>query len=606
MNSVADWLVAGRGIGRYLGIVADTGQGIGVVSVITILQVTYVAGPTYFWYYIQTLGLGLIIALTGWGVYRLRESKVMTINELMERRYSRKLRIFCGFLCFISGIVNMGLFPIVTGRFFVYFCGLPLSVDILGLTVSTIPIVTAMILFIAVLFCLIGGQISVIVTDYIQASIVMILVIVIGFITYSVVKWGHIEEALRARPNMSDMVNPLNFASKSEFNIWFFAMVSFASVYNILSWAPSTARGQSAKDPQEAKIMMLVSYLRVGFGVALFCFVPAACFAFMHLPIFAEQANAIRATIGQIGNPNVQNQMVVPMFLAHILPNGMLGFFVAGMLAAAIASFATYILSWSGVFVQDIVMSLRKSPLKPRQHLLLLNSAVVGIALFAYIFGMLYTETDYILMFMMVTAAIYTAGAGVVILGALYWKKGTTAGAWAAMISGCVIAISGLILPHYIKQFPFNGLQMNFIASITSVAMYIIVSLCTLKKDFDLDALLHRKDGKNVEVVNLKLAGSGNWFLRHIYHTMWGLAIILVVVTVWVMWYNGTHSVNPESWLTFWKYYVFGLFFWTIPATIWMVAGGGRDLYRFFKKLEVHQIDVVDDGYVRNVIQDKQ
>jgi len=601
MKSVADWLVAGRGIGRYLGIVADTGQGIGVVSIITILQVTYVAGPTYFWYYIQTLGLGLVLALTGWGVYRLRETRVMTINELMERRYSRKLRFFCGFLCFISGIINMGLFPIVTGRFFVYFCGLPFSVDILGLALPTVPLVTAIILFVAVLFCLVGGQISVIITDYIQTSIVMILFIAIGFITYGVVKWEHVEESLRASPNISNMVNPLNFNSNSQFNIWFFVMISFALVYNILSWAPNMIRGQSAKDPNEAKVMMLLSYLRVGFGVALFCFVPIACFAFMNLPIFNEKASAIREVIEQIGNPNVRSQMVVPMFLSHILPAGMFGFFVAGMLAAAISSFDTYILTWSSVFVQDIVMPLRKKPLKPKHHLLLLKIAVIVIALFSYFFGMLYTETDFILMFMMVTAAIYTAGAGAVILGALYWKKGTTAGAWSAMISGCVIASCGLILPQFIKNFPFNGLQVNFIANITSTIMYIVVSLLTRKKDFDIETLLHRKDGKNIEVNELKIAGSRNWFLRNIYQILWALAIILVVITVWVICHNITHNVNPETWLTFWKYYVFGLFFWTIPATIWMIAGGGRDLYRFFKKLKVHHVDVVDDGFVRDI-----
>jgi len=317
MKSVSDWLVAGRGVGRYLGIVADTGQGTGAISIIAVLQITYAAGPAYFWYYIQTLGLGIIIAITGWGIYRLRETKIMTLNELLERRYSRKFRIFCGFLCFFSGIINMGIFPIIGGRFIVYFCGLPQSFDLLGVTVATVPIITAVLVFVAVLFCFIGGQVSIVVTDFIQTSIIMIMFVLVGFAVYRVVTWDHIEQAIRTQENMADMVNPLRTTSGAEFNIWFFAMLSFGMFYRILSWSPSITRHQSAKDPREAKIMMLVSYLRLGMGVALYCFVPMACFAVMNLPVFADKAAAVRDVIAGIENEKIRQQMIVPVFLSQ-------------------------------------------------------------------------------------------------------------------------------------------------------------------------------------------------------------------------------------------------------------------------------------------------
>ncbi|MFH1615475.1 MAG: sodium:solute symporter family protein [Planctomycetota bacterium] len=612
MKSVSDWLVAGRGVGRYLGVVADTGQGVGAISIIAILQLTYAAGPAYFWIYIQTLGLGLIIAITGWGIYRLRETKVMTLNELLERRYSRRFRIFCGFLCFVSGVINMGIFPIIEGRFVVYFCQLPRHFDLFGISIQTIPAITGLLVFVSVLFCFVGGQISIVVTDFIQTSIIMLMFVAVGFAVYSLVTWDHVEQALHAQENMADMVNPIRTTAGNKFNIWFFGMTGFAAFYNILSWSPSMVRGQSARDPREAKIMILVSYLRLGLGVALYCFVPIACFAFMRLPIFADKAAAIQNTLNGISNVKVQDQMIVPIFLTRVLPVGMVGLFLVGMLAASISTLDSYFLSWTGVFIQDVVMPFRKKPLTQMQHMWLLKAAVIGIAVFVYLFGIFYKETDYIVMFMYVTGAIYTGGAGTVILGALYWRRGTTAGAWAAMITGSAIAGSGIVLgqiwgkipflAEICEKFPLDGLRVCFIASIASITMYVFVSLLTRKKKFDLDGLLNRKDGVNVEVMELKQAASGNWFVRHMYHILWVIAIILIIISASTIWYNLTYqdTVNPENWLKFWKLYVFGFFFWTIPATMWLIAGGIRDLYRFFKHLKTEVMDEKDDGFVRS------
>jgi len=256
-------------------------------------------------------------------------------------------------------------------------------------------------------------------------------------------------------------------------------------------------------------------------------------------------------------------------------------------------------------------MPFRKKPLSQKQHVWLLKASVIAIALFVYLFSVFYKETDYIIMFMIITGAIYTGGAGAVLLGGLYWRRGTTAGAWAAMITGCSLAVCGIVLQQVWDKIPFlvetfgdsapSGLQIGFIANISSIVMYVVVSLLTLKKKFDLDALLHRKDGVNVEVMQLKQAGPGNWFMRHLYHILWGISILLIVITVFTIWYNLTYEdkVNPESWLRFWKFYVFGFFFWTIPATIWLIGGGTRDLYRLFKHLKTEVVDEKDDGFVR-------
>ena len=618
MKSVADWLVAGRGVGRYLGIVADTGQATGVITIIAAMQATYVGGPGYWWLLILTFPLGLILAVTGWALYRLRETKVLTINELIERRYSRKLRIFSGFLCFASGAINMGIFPIVAGRFVVYFCGLPQSFDFLGVTMSSVPAVTGVLVFVAVLFCFLGGHVSIVITDFIQSSIMMIMYMAIGFIVYRVVTWDHVAAAYRAQENMNALVNPFNLSAQNEFNVIFYITIAFTLFYNLIVWQPDIVRGQSAIDPHEAKMMILWSYLKLPVGVALLCFAGVACFAFMNLPVFGPQAAAIRESLSGITNAPVRDQMVVPVFLATLMPAGVIGLFVVAMVAAFISTNDTYIMSWAGVFVQDVIMPFRKRPLSQKQHIWLLRGAVVGLAIFIYLFSIFYTETEYIIMFMLITFAIYTSGAGVVILGALYWRRGTTAGAWAAMIAGAGIPSCAMVLgqvwasvpflAEHSEKFPLNGAEIALLANILSIALYVIVSLLTTdwSKKYDLDGLLNRKGGAKAEAPALREAGTGSWFDRHLYHVLWVVAILLTAAMVAAAWYNLTHDVVSESWLSFWKYWIFIMFLCSIPVTFWLIGGGTRDIVRLIRHLRAAKIDERDDGYIRGESQNPE
>ncbi len=64
-------------------------------------------------------------------------------------------------------------------------------------------------------------------------------------------------------------------------------------------------------------------------------------------------------------------------------------------------------------------------------------------------------QTEYIFMWFQVTQAIFTGGAGAAIIGGLYWKKGTAQGAWAAVLTGSLLSVSGILLRQvYNHSFP--------------------------------------------------------------------------------------------------------------------------------------------------------
>jgi solute:Na+ symporter, SSS family len=605
IKSVADFLVAGRGVGKFLGMTASEASMVGAITIVAQMQNSFTAGPKFWWYQLQFLIVGLVLALTGWGVYRMRQTRCLTIPELLERRYSRKFRIYCGFLCFLAGIINMGIFPIVGGRFFLYFCGLPHQFELLGMTLPVLPLIAGFFVVVSVMFCFLGGQVTIVITDFIQGAIMMLMYIVVGVVVYRIVNWDHVAQAIMMQEKPLDFVAPFSTFKSGEFDTTIFMMAVFLLFYGVLSWVPSANRGQAAVDAREAKLMVMLGNIRIGVGFVLLAFVPVACFAFMNLPEFADKAAVITEQLESITNAKVQSQMVVPLFLRMILPVGLMGVMTAGVLSAFISTHDTYFLTWASVLINDVVVPLRKKPLSTRSHLLAIKLAVVGVAVFVFTFSFLYKETEFIMMFQMASAYIFAGGAGAVILGALYWRKGTVAGAWAAMTTGLWVCVAGMLLrQQYIwnsipflrnrwDEFPINGYAVAFYAAAFSFIVMVIVSLCTGKKRrFDLDKLLNRG-----ETGTSKEEGSRNR-ARYLGYITWGVLIVAIPTVITAVIVTYTHGISALTWIKFWKVYSFVLFGSSVPVSIVFITGGIFDIRRLFKRLKSEQVDVRDDGFI--------
>jgi SSS family solute:Na+ symporter len=135
----------------------------------------------------------------------------------------------------------------------------------------------------------------------------------------------------------------------------------------------------------------------------------------------------------------------MPLLIGKIIPTGLIGVLVAGLLAAFMSTHDSYFLCWSSVIVRDVVNPLRGADLSERGQIMLTRFVIVGIGAFLMVWGVWYDTPDSVWNYMAVTGTIYLSGAGVTLIGGVYWTRASSTGAIAALVGG-LVAISSLFI----------------------------------------------------------------------------------------------------------------------------------------------------------------
>lgn len=188
IRGVADFLAAGRVCGRYVISVGDMANALSIITLVAYVEVHYKTGfALAFWQNIIS-PLGIFLALTGFCIYRFRETKAMSLGQFLEMRYNRPFRIFAATLRSFSEMLANMIMPAIAARFFIYFLDLPHTLFIGGLGIPTFMIIVVVSLMVAIGLICMGGTLAIIVTDSIQGMFCFPLIVtfVILFFTNSV------------------------------------------------------------------------------------------------------------------------------------------------------------------------------------------------------------------------------------------------------------------------------------------------------------------------------------------------------------------------------------------------------------------------------------
>ena len=662
MKSITDFLSAGRTAGRYVLSVSSGVAGLGAISIVMFLEMGYVAGFSLSWWGLSQGIIILAITMSGWVIYRFRSTRCLTLAQFFEKRYSRNFRIFAGIVAFAAGIINFGIFPAVGAQFFINYCGLPES--FMGMPMY--PLVMLVLLSTALYFVYTGGQIAVIIADFFQGIFVTIVLFMVTMYLFFTIGWEQVSESLEQTPiklareevqnlqqessfqilpqtekdskvakinekyENSSRINPFKTSQVEDFNFWYYLIGIIGIMYGTLGWQGSQGYNSSAKSAHEAKMGSVLAGFR-GLPQGMFMFlVPVLVYVLMNHPDYQTVADAVNSSLDKISTDTLRTQLRAPFVLSEILPVGLLGAFAALMLAAFISTHDTYLHSWGSIFIQDVIMPFRGKPFDKETHLRVLRYSIFGVAVFIFLFSLLFSQNQKIALYFALTAAIFSGGCGAVIIGGLYWERGTTAAAWTAMIIGAFIGVGGTLVKQvsvdwlsdvsslatiktillYLRD--INGQEYWGIGMASSSISYIFVSLVGNRSTIDMDKLLNRGEYSikgEMAVVNKepefgwKIFGMGAEFtksdkliyiLNYVWTGMWTLIFIIGTV------YNLSNPVSNSSWMKYWEYYIYINMVLSIIIIVWFTMGGISDLKHMISSLQSDYRDHGDDGWVTN------
>ena len=221
-RGVVDFLAAGRIAGRYVMSVGDLAAGLSVITLVAGAEQYYQTGFAVSFWGAITAPVGIFMALTGYCVYRWRQTRCLSMGQFLELRYGSKFfRVFCAVLRTVAEMVTNAIGPAIATNFFIYYLGLPHKITILGINLPCYLIIVTLCLCLAMLFIWPSGRISLLITDCFQGLLSYpIFVVIVGYIILNFSWTEDIAPVMWNRIPGQSFMNPYDISQLRDFRTY--------------------------------------------------------------------------------------------------------------------------------------------------------------------------------------------------------------------------------------------------------------------------------------------------------------------------------------------------------------------------------------------------
>lgn len=396
-------------------------------------------------------------------------AKLGTLPEYLDKRYGSTCRTIMAFIAILGALlIHIGISLYAGAKVMEHFFGINMYVSIIAIALITAT------------YTIVGGLKAVVVTDSIQAVLLLVGAAILTWIGLShlpdigIHSLVQLKEAVK--PDQMSMIHELKSSATGHLNeySWLTVMLGYF-VLGIWYWCTDQTIVQKVlgakteKDGRDGAIF--AGFLKI---LPVFLMVFPGVIGYL---LFREQ----------ISEPN--DTLLVMM--RNLLPTGLRGLMAAGLLAALMSTIEAALNSTATVTAEDIVKRLRPQT-KDRTLVLIgrITAAVVILLAMAWStqggrFASIFVAINKIPM-------IFAPAITTVFLFGVFWRRGTKEAALTTLIVGAVVG--GLYFMIDLPTFgdiqlvtdPVNGLGLPFmmvglILLSLCIVVYIVVSLFTPK-----------------------------------------------------------------------------------------------------------------------------
>jgi SSS family solute:Na+ symporter len=426
-------------------------------------------------------------------------SRITTLPEFMEQRYSRAAKLVFG---------GMYLFQAVTFAPISFYIGGLAVLGVMGLDPAHLGLVCLIIGVTAGSYAVFGGLNSLVRTDTIQTALLVTAGLIVAFAGLREVGgWTALREQLGPEP--FQLLQPRGGAMP-----WTAipGIIIASGIYFIASVA-ILQRALGARSVYDARNgMIFAGFLKL-----------------LAIPLFA-----IPGLVAAQMYPGAASDATYAMLLADVIPAGLAGLVLAGLLAALMSTGEAGVNAISSVVALDFhpAVTGRRDPAAALRvgkwtGALVMVFGIVGAPYVKHL-GPIYP-------FLLGMGGYGMVPIGVCFIGGRFWRRANSHGALATMMVGFGVGMSyiflanvgdGRLLPAWLRELHFYEV-IPFFAAFCGVILYSVSRLTPLPSARCL-AVLESKG----EATNAVMDGGG-WTKD--YRVWWGLFLVVFVATYAVL-----------------------------------------------------------------------
>ena len=432
---------------------------------------------------------GWMILILGWVfVPFYTRSMVYTMPEFLERRYNTQSRTILSVISLISYVLTKVAVTVYAGGLvFQQVFGIEelWGIDFFWIAAIGLVLITA-------LYTIFGGMKSVLYTSVLQTPILLLgslIILVLGMKALG--SWDQMLQLCDVKPNYDGatgtMIHLMRSNSDPQYP-WLGALIGSA-VIGFWYWCTDqyiVQRVLSGKDEKEARRGTIFgAYLKL---LPVFLFLIPGMIAFaLHqkyigdggfLPMLAD------------GTPNAD--AAFPTLVAKILPAGVKGLVVCGILAALMSSLASLFNSSAMLFTIDFWKRLK--PETPEKSLVRIGqTATVVIVILGILWIPIMRSVGNVLYnYLQDVQSVLAPGIAAAFLLGICWKRASAKGGMWGLLSGIIIGLTRLGAKVYYSNatdaadnwfkavfYDFNWLFFCGVMLVVCCLVVIVVSLCT-------------------------------------------------------------------------------------------------------------------------------
>ena len=433
---------------------------------------------------------GWMILILGWVfVPFYTRSMVYTMPEFLERRYNTQSRTILSVISLISYVLTKVAVTVYAGGLvFQQVFGIEelWGIDFFWIAAIGLVLITA-------LYTIFGGMKSVLYTSVLQTPILLLgslIILVLGMKALG--SWDQMLQLCDVKPNYEGatgtMVHLMRSNSDPQYP-WLGALIGSA-VIGFWYWCTDqyiVQRVLSGKNEKESRRGTIFgAYLKL---LPVFLFLIPGMIAFaLHQKYLGEGSSFLPLLAD--GTPNAD--AAFPTLVAKILPAGVKGLVVCGILAALMSSLASLFNSSAMLFTIDFWKRLKPETSEKSLVRIGQTATVVIVVLGILWIPIMRSVGNVLYNYLQDVQSVLAPGIAAAFLLGITWKRASAKGGQWGLLSGIIIGLTRLGAKVYYSNatdaadnwfkavfYDFNWLFFCGVMLIVCCLIVIIVSLCT-------------------------------------------------------------------------------------------------------------------------------